>query len=115
LGDPRGRNILKEHFKVEEFPHSLNVSASGSDLRIQIQTDARYADFVEGSTIREVLGLRLPVASIEDVLQGKIWAACHPARRGAERRKDLLDIERLLESNPDLKTRVPSEILRELA
>jgi hypothetical protein len=109
------RKILLEHFKVEEFPHSLNVSAKGSDLRIQIQTDPRYADFVERAAVREVLGLRLPVASIEDVLQGKIWAASHPSRRGTKRRKDLLDIERLLESRPDLRAGVPSEILRELA
>jgi hypothetical protein len=107
--------LLGEHFKVEAFPHSLNVSANDSNLRIQIQTDPRYGDFIERSTVREVLGLPLPVASIEDVLRGKIWAASHPSRRGTKRRKDVLDIERLLESRPDLSAGVPIEVLRELA
>jgi hypothetical protein len=106
--------IMRERFQVEAFPHSLNVSSAGSNLRVQFQTDPRYGDFVERASTREVLGLQLPVASVEDVLQGKIWAASHPERRSTKRRKDLLDIERLLESYPALKTRVPEEILSQL-
>src|SRR5216117_2595385 len=30
---------LNQRFTVERFPHSLNVSAKGSDLRVQIHTD----------------------------------------------------------------------------
>jgi len=30
--------LLRKHFRVERFPHSVNVSASGSDLRVQLQT-----------------------------------------------------------------------------
>lgn len=105
---------MSEHFQVEVFPHSLNISSPGSNLRVQFQTDPRYADFVERASIREVLGLQLPVASIEDVLQGKIWAVSHPDRRSTKRRKDLLDIERLLESYPALRANVPEEILRQL-
>ena len=106
--------IMREHFQVESFPRSLNISSSGSNLRVQFQTDPRYNDFVARASIRDVLGLQLPVASIEDVLQGKIWAALHPERRATKRRKDLLDIERLLEGYPALKTRVPEEILSQL-
>lgn len=106
--------MMRERFQVEAFPHSLNVSSSGSNLRVQFQTDSRYGDFVERASTREVLGLQLPVASVEDVLQGKIWAASHPERRSTKRRKDLLDIERLLESYPELKTRIPEEILSQL-
>ncbi len=107
--------LMRKHFQVESFPHSLNISSSGSNLRVQFQTDPRYGDFVERASMREVLGLQLPVASVEDVLQGKIWAASHPERRSTKRRKDLLDIERLLEAYPALKTRVPEEILKQLA
>jgi hypothetical protein len=32
-------------------------------------------EFVQRSAARDVLGLPLPVAAIEDVLAGKIWAA----------------------------------------
>ena len=57
-------------FKVKRFEHSLNVSLEGSDLRVQIRTDPRYAEFVERSAARKVLGATLPVASVVDVLQG---------------------------------------------
>ena len=44
----------------------------GSDLRVQIQTDPRYFPFIDRAAVREVLGLSLPVASLEDVLAGKV-------------------------------------------
>jgi len=109
------RKLMQQHFQVEAFPHSLNVSSAGSNLRVQFQTDPRYGEFVERAAIREVLGLRLPVASVEDVLQGKIWAAIHPERRAMKRKKDVLDIARLLESYPALRSRVPEDILTQLA
>lgn len=109
------RKLMQESFTLEEFPHSLNVSSPGSNLRIQIQTDPRYADFVKRASARDVLGLSLPVASIEDVLQGKIWADSDPDQRATKRRKDLLDIARILEANPQLKSRVPDAILQEIA
>jgi hypothetical protein len=106
--------LLGSLFQVERFPHSLNVSESGSQLRVQIQTDPRYFDFPSRSTEKEVLGLRLPVASIEDVLAGKIWAAQDSERRASKRRKDLLDIERLVEAHPQLREQVPTEVLDRL-
>jgi hypothetical protein len=109
------RTLMQDRFRAEEFEHSLNLSAAGSNLRVQIQTDPRYGPFVERSAVREVLGLRLPVASLEDILQGKIWAESDPQRPGTKRRTDLLDIERILESNPDLWARVPEEILRKIS
>jgi hypothetical protein len=93
----------------------LNISSPGSDLRVQIQTDPRYGEFVEHALVRDVLGLNLPVAAIEDVLQGKIWAASDSTQRPTKRRKDLLDIERILEAYPSLRPRVPEEIVRQLS
>lgn len=61
-----------------------------------------------------MLGVRLPVASAEDVLQGKVWAAEDPTRRASQRQKDLADIARLLEQRPDLRARVPEGILHRL-
>ena len=103
--------LLSSRYHVERFPHSLNVSESGSQLRVQIQTDPRYFDFPSRSSEQEVLGVRLPVATVEDVLAGKIWAAQDPERRASKRRKDLLDIERLIEAHPRLRSQVPPEIL----
>lgn len=106
--------LLRSQFTVERFPHSLNVSQPGSDLRAQVQTDPRYEPFVERAAIREVLGVQLPVASLDDVLQGKIWAALDPERRRSKRQKDLADIARIVEAYPALRSRVPGEILSRL-
>jgi hypothetical protein len=83
---------LTQHFKVRRFPHSINVSAPPSKLQIQIQTDPR----------------------LEDILQGKIWAAMDADRRQSKRQKDLADIARILEVSPDLRERVPAELLSKL-
>ncbi|MBI1893111.1 MAG: nucleotidyl transferase AbiEii/AbiGii toxin family protein [Candidatus Rokubacteria bacterium] len=105
---------LAQRFVVERFEHCINVSAPGSDLRVQIQTDPRYFAFLDHATPREVLGLTVPVARLEDVLQGKIWAALDPTRRPSKRQKDLADIARLLEVAPEVRDRVPAELLARL-
>jgi hypothetical protein len=107
-------SLLRERFRVERFPHSINISQPGSDLRVQIQTDPRYAHFPESATRKNVLGLALPVARLEDVLQGKVWAALDAERRPSKRQKDLADIARLIEVYPELRPRVPAEILARL-
>jgi hypothetical protein len=111
---PRLETLFESRFKVARFPHSLNVSLEGSDLRVQVQTDSRYAEFVGRAARRDVLGLTLPVAAVEDVLRGKVWAALDPERRPSKRQKDLADIARLIEAHPALRTAVPAEILARL-
>ncbi|MEW6544224.1 MAG: nucleotidyl transferase AbiEii/AbiGii toxin family protein [Nitrospirota bacterium] len=106
--------LLERKFRIEPFPHGLNVSAPGSDLRVQIQTDPRYLSFVGRATVKNVLGLSLPVASPEDVLQGKLWAVVDSERQPSKRQKDQADIARLLEAYPELRKRVPSEVLARL-
>jgi hypothetical protein len=105
---------LSQNFNLQRFPHSLNVSKAGSDIRAQIQTDPRYADFAARAAQREVLGMLLPVADLEDTLQGKVWAVLDAQRRSSKRQKDLADIARLLEAYPHLKPLVPQEILDRL-
>ncbi|MFN3981076.1 MAG: nucleotidyl transferase AbiEii/AbiGii toxin family protein [Caldilinea sp.] len=106
--------VLTRAFTVHHLPHSLNVYAEDSALRVQIQTDMRYADFPERAQMQEVLGLALPVASLEDTLQGKVWAASDPERRASKRQKDLADIARLIEAYSWLRARVPAELLERL-
>ncbi len=106
--------LLRRDFDAERSPHSINVGAQGSALRVQLQTDARYAAFVAGAIERDVLGLMLPVADIADVLQGKVWAASDPACRPSKRLKDLADIARIIETRSDLADAVPSEIRSKL-
>ncbi|OGL38189.1 MAG: hypothetical protein A2042_08830 [Candidatus Schekmanbacteria bacterium GWA2_38_11] len=97
-------------FKIEEFPHSLNLSNPKTDLRIQLQTDSRYQLFIPRASVKEVMGYKMKVATIEDVLQGKIWAYGDEERRKSKRQKDLADIFRLVETFPQLKDLLPESI-----
>jgi hypothetical protein len=101
----------KRLFKIEKFPHSLNLKSSKSDLRIQIQTDPRYQPFLEGASKMTVMDYKMKVASIEDVLQGKVWAYSDKTQRPSKRQKDLSDIYRLIETSPKLKKLIPPVIL----
>jgi hypothetical protein len=97
-------------YRVESFPHSVNIAVPGSDLRIQIQTDPRYGDFPSRAAPAEVLGYRLQVADVHDVLQGKVWAWSDPTRRRSKRHKDLADIARLVEVAPSLRENLPAAV-----
>lgn len=63
--------LLSDRFVVRRFPHSLNVYPGESDLRIRLQTDSRYADFVDRAERGSVLGIEMSVASARDVMRGK--------------------------------------------
>lgn len=97
--------------QVEEFEHSLNLSRTGSDLRIQLQKDNRYQAFLGRANKQHVLGYDMMVASLEDVLQGKVWAYLDNSRRKSKRQKDLADILRLIEAHPEIKSKLPADIL----
>ena len=77
-------SVVTTRFQVQRFSHSLNISAQGSNLRVQIQIDPCYFGFTD--------------------------------RAGPSKRcKDLLDIQRLVESHPELRDLVPVEILEKLS
>jgi len=101
-------------FQVERFAHSVNLTRGKSDLRIQVWTDPRYQDFIQGASARTVLGYPMRVASVEDVLQGKIWAYLDEERRRSKRQKDLADIARLVEAYPSLMEHLPDSIRKHL-
>jgi hypothetical protein len=105
--------LQERGFRIEEHPHSVNALATGSELRIQFTTDERYQAFPGRAVEAEVLGLRVKVARLEDVTQGKLWAYGDPRRRLSKRKKDELDLIRLAEAYPELKSMYPDE-LREL-
>lgn len=100
--------------KNKKFEHSLNLTSSGSDLRIQIQTDERYQAFIPKAVPKKILGYKMKVAAIEDVLQGKIWAYSDERRRMSKRQKDLADIMRLVESHPALVSNVPAALKKRI-
>jgi hypothetical protein len=106
--------MLKKRYSVTEYTNSINVTESTSDLRIQIQTDVRYQSFINRAIRKRVLGYEMPVATIEDVLQGKIWAAMDETRRASKRQKDIADIMRLAEVRADLIALIPGALRERL-
>lgn len=103
-------NAVESQFKIQRFTNSVNLSTDKSDLRIQLQTDSRYQDFISRAESQNVLGYTMKVACVEDVLQGKIWAYSDDQRRRSKRQKDLADIVRLIEVCPRLAERLPASI-----
>ncbi len=103
-------NAVKAHFKIQRFTHSVNLSTDKSDLRIQLQTDSRYQDFIGRAASHTLLGYKMKAASVEDVLQGKVWAYSDDQRRKSKRQKDLADIFRLIEAYPSLVELLPDSI-----
>ena len=106
--------LINAGFSVEEFPHSLNAKMAKSDLRIQFSLDPRYQEFVNDTTIREVLGQQVPVASLANVVRGKVWAWSDERQRFSKRKKDELDLIRILETYPDVQDLMPPEIRKQL-
>jgi len=98
--------------KIEQFEHSVNITSSSSDLRIQLQQDPRYQKFISNAQDRPVLGYTMKVARLEDVLQGKVWAYMDKTQRKSKRQKDLADIFRIVEKYPHLEETLP-QILRD--
>lgn len=100
--------------EVRSFEHSVNLSIPESDLRIQIQTDPFYQDFIPDfiprAQLRKVLGYHMAVSSLEDVLPGKVRAYLDESPRKSKRQKDLADILRLVEAHPRLESCLPPEI-----
>lgn len=106
------RAAKEQGLKVEQFEHSVNITSNSSDLRIRLQADPRYQRFVSIAEDRNVLGYRMKVARLEDVLQGKVWAYMDKTRRKSKRQKDLADIFRIIETYPQLEETL-LQILRE--
>jgi hypothetical protein len=104
----------KRGMKVEPFEHSVNITSPDSDLRIQLQQDARYQEFLACATDKYVLGYPMKVAKLENVLQGKVWAYMDTTRRRSKRQKDLADIFRIVEKFPQLELSLPQNIRKKL-
>ena len=107
-------HLAAQGFKTEVHEHSANALAPGSELRIQFTTDERYQAFPARSVEATVLGIQVKVACREDVTQGKLWAYGDPRRRLSKRKKDELDLIRLAEAYPELKSLYPSELRDQL-
>jgi hypothetical protein len=107
-------NLRAADFVVQDFPHSFNAKKGGSKLSLQFSTDLRYQDFPARAQRREVLGISVPVAALDDLVQGKIWAWEDPTPRLSKRKKDELDLIRIAEAYPEMRRLIPAEIVTQL-
>ena len=101
-------------FGLQQFEHSLNARKAPGQFNIQFTQDPRYQDFISRAKPLEVLGQSVPVADLKDIVQGKIWAWNDRERRLSKRKKDELDLIRIGETYPELRDRLPSEIVSQL-
>src|SRR5215210_2417752 len=100
-----------EGFSIRDFPYSTNATMPGSQLVLQFTKDPRYQSFLDDARLMPVLGFEIPVASVENVIRGKVWAWSDPQRRLTKRKKDELDLIRIAESFPALRRLLPGEIV----
>jgi hypothetical protein len=101
-------------FKVERFAHSMDAQRAGSKLNIQFTTDARYQSFLADATERDVLGMNVPVATLQNIVRGKVWAWQDTNGRLSKRKKDELDLIRIAEAYPDTRRLIPENIIEQL-
>jgi hypothetical protein len=81
----------------------------------ELSEHLRHEGFaVERSVEAIVLGVPVQVACLEDTTQGKLWAYADPRRRFSKRKKDELDLVRLVEAWPHLRRLYPPELLESI-
>lgn len=101
-------------FRLEQFAHSLNAIKAPGKLNVQFTQDERYQSFLTRAKPQEVLGQTVPVAHLNDIVQGKVWAWSDEKRRPTKRKKDELDLMRIAEAHPQLRHLIPNEIVSQL-
>lgn len=94
-------------WKVQLFPHSLNVEKPSSRLSVQFSIDDFYKDFPSRAERRKVFEVEMQVACIEDILKGKVLAVTDEKRRPSKVLKDAADIQRICEAYSGLEETVP--------
>jgi hypothetical protein len=101
-------------FRIEQFAHPLNAQRAAGKLNVQFTQDPRYQDFIPRAKSQEVLGQTVPVADLKDIVRGKVWAWGDGQRRLSKRKKDELDLIRIGEAYPELRSEMPADIVSQL-
>jgi hypothetical protein len=105
--------LIEAGFTAKRFAWSVNLKGT-SKLSLQISTDDIYREFPSRSVAADVHGILMRVASLKDTLSGKIAAWRDQQRRPSKRRKDLLDIMRLVEGHPELAADLPPDLAAQM-
>ena len=113
-------DLAAADWRIKEFPFSINAQRrlkrdekSTHKLMVQFTRPERYQPFAGRAELREVFGRELPVASIEDLVHGKLWAMSDPSRRPSKAHKDVSDVLRLAEVYPERVEPLLPDDLRE--
>jgi len=101
-------------FVVEIHPHSINANLPGSRLRIQIAVNSCYGGFPQHAVQAVVFGVHLPVAALDDLVQGKLWAMQDDRRLASKRLKDRADIVRICETHQNIISMIPLGLIAEV-
>jgi hypothetical protein len=101
-------------FQIQKFEHSINAKGRQSQLRIQFTTDVRYQEFLSDKKEHEVLGQRVPVASLDNVIRGKILAWKDQTWRTSKRKKESWTCFGSSKLYPKLREKIPPEIVEQL-
>ena len=108
-------------FRVQEFEFSINAKRragpggnAASMLMVQCSKVPRYQPFIARASLRTIFGVDVPVASLPDVVQGKLWAWSDPTRRESKRSKDESDLLRLGEAHPEIVPMLPGPLRERL-
>ena len=115
--EPVLADLRAADFRVKEFPFSTNAQrrvgrteTSANMLMVQFTKPDRYQSFVERAALRPVFGIDVPVAALEDLVQGKLWAWSDATRRPSKHAKDESDLFRLAEAYPQIISLLPAEL-----
>jgi hypothetical protein len=108
------RELEAAGFSIQRFEHPTNAQRGGSKLNLQFTTDPRYQDFLGSESERQVLGIAVPVATLENIIRAKVWAWQDATRRLSKRKKDELDLLRIAEAYRELGRSIPAQIVEQL-
>lgn len=92
----------------------LQAPAPVGELRIRFTTQERYRSFPVRAIEADVLGARTKVASIEDLVRATLWSYEDLERPFSKRKKDELDLIRLAEVHPQVRSLYPRHVLEQL-
>lgn len=102
--------LSERGYTVEQYPFSLNFRRVGSDLSLQISTDPVYQGLLDRTVRKNVLDVQASVASLPDLVEGKIRAWSDPERRLSKRTKDQSDLFRIAERYPEMTVLLPERL-----
>lgn len=106
--------LLGRGYTLQPYPFSLNFRKAGSDLSLQVSTDPVYQRFLDRAVKKSVLDIQASVASLRDLVEGKIRAWSDPERRLSKRAKDQTDLFRIAERYPEMIEVLPEKLRSEI-